>query len=54
MGISAGLVALGGLLGLGIRNPRREVECSECAGGQLVGVPQDTARAEDREVAVPA
>jgi EmrB/QacA subfamily drug resistance transporter len=54
MAISAGLVGLGGLLGLGIRNPKREVKCSECAGGQLVGVPQDTARADEREVAVAA
>ncbi|MCA1706372.1 MAG: MFS transporter, partial [Actinobacteria bacterium] len=47
IGISAVLVALGGLLGLGIRNPDREVKCSECAGGQLVGSPQDVARAAD-------
>ncbi len=54
LAISAGLVALGGLAGLAIRNPRREVKCEECAGGQLAGAPQDTARAGDREVAVPA
>ena len=38
IGIAAVLVALGGVLGLvGIRNPRREVCCEECAGGQLRG-----------------
>jgi hypothetical protein len=46
IGISATLVALGGLLGLaGIRNPRRVVRCEDCAGGQLAGQPLDTARA---------
>jgi EmrB/QacA subfamily drug resistance transporter len=45
MGISASLVALGGLLGLaGIRNPRRVVRCADCAGGQLAGQPLDAAR----------
>lgn len=44
MGISASLVALGGLLGLaGIRNPRRVVRCEDCAGGQLAGQPLDAA-----------
>jgi hypothetical protein len=47
IGISAALVALGGLMGLAIRNPRREVKCRECAGGQLAGAPHDTARAAD-------
>ncbi len=42
IGISATLVALGGLLGLaGIRNPRRAVRCEDCAGGQLAGQPLD-------------
>jgi MFS family permease len=54
MAIAAGLVGFGGLLGLAIRNPKREVKCSECAGGQLVGTPHDVARATDSEVAVPA
>ncbi|MDX6704381.1 MAG: hypothetical protein QOI48_227 [Solirubrobacteraceae bacterium] len=46
IGISATLVALGGLLGLaGIRNPRRVVRCEDCAGGQLAGQPLDAARA---------
>jgi len=45
IGISAALVALGGLLGLaGIRNPRRTVLCADCAGGQLAGQPLDAAR----------
>jgi hypothetical protein len=45
MGISATLVALGGLLGLaGIRNPRRVVRCEDCAGGQLAGQPLDAAQ----------
>ena len=45
IGISAILVALGGLMGLAIENPRREVKCRECAGGQLAGAPRDTADA---------
>jgi EmrB/QacA subfamily drug resistance transporter len=45
MGISAALVGLGGVLGLvGIQNPRRRVEASECPGGQIAGVPRDAAR----------
>jgi EmrB/QacA subfamily drug resistance transporter len=45
MAISAGLVALGGILGLAfVRNPRREVTCATCAGGQLAGAPADAAR----------
>ena len=44
IGISAALVAFGGVLGLaGIRNPRRTVNCETCAGGQLAGQPLDTA-----------
>ncbi len=40
LGISAVLVALGGVLGLaGIRNPRRVVRCEDCAGGQIAGQP---------------
>ena len=46
MAISAGLVFFGGVLGLiGIRNPRREVKCAECPGGQLVGSSAEAARA---------
>jgi hypothetical protein len=45
MGISALLVALGGILGLvGIRNPERKVKSEECPGGQLAGVPREGAR----------
>jgi EmrB/QacA subfamily drug resistance transporter len=52
IGISASLVAIGGLLGLaGIRNPRRIVRCEHCAGGQLAGQPLDAAR---RPAAEPA
>jgi EmrB/QacA subfamily drug resistance transporter len=50
VGISAALVALGGVLGLaGIRNPRRVVRCEDCAGGQFAGQPLDAAR--DRSAA---
>jgi EmrB/QacA subfamily drug resistance transporter len=50
MGLSAALVAAGGLLGLvGIVNPRRTVRCEDCAGGQLVAAPQDAARLPERE-----
>jgi hypothetical protein len=43
--IATTLVALGGVLGLvGIVNPRRRVEAEECPGGQLAGVPSETAR----------
>jgi MFS family permease len=42
IGVSALLVALGGVLGLvGIRNPRREVRSESCGGGQLAGVPEE-------------
>ncbi len=41
MAISAGLVGLGGLLGLaGIVNPPREVDCTGCPGGALAGAPE--------------
>ncbi|MGI8803147.1 MAG: MFS transporter [Solirubrobacteraceae bacterium] len=42
MGIAAGLVALGGLLGLaGIVDPRRRVVAGGCAGGPIAGAPED-------------
>jgi EmrB/QacA subfamily drug resistance transporter len=49
MGIAAGLVAAGGLLGLlWVQDPRtvpcRDVSAAECAGGQLAGHPADAAR----------
>ena len=45
MGISAALVGLGGIIGVAlVRNPRREVSCADCAGGQLAGAPADVAR----------
>jgi EmrB/QacA subfamily drug resistance transporter len=53
-GISAVLVALGGLLGLaGIRNPRRVVPCADCAGGQLAGQPLDAARVRPPIITLP-
>jgi predicted MFS family arabinose efflux permease len=40
VGVCAALVALGGVLGLvGIRNPRREVRCEDCASGASVQTP---------------
>jgi EmrB/QacA subfamily drug resistance transporter len=45
IGIAAGLLATGGVIGLvGIGNPRREVRCEECPGGQFAGQPRDAAR----------
>lgn len=45
MGVSAALVALGGLVGIvGIRNPKREVAAAACPGGQLAGQPEEAAR----------
>ena len=49
LAISAGLVALGGVLGLVfVRDPRREVRCEGCPGGQLVGAPAEAVRERDR------
>jgi EmrB/QacA subfamily drug resistance transporter len=53
MGISAVLVAIGGVLGLaGIRHPRRVGRCEDCAGGEIAGQPLDAAG--DHEPAEPA
>ncbi len=50
MGISAGLVGVGGILGLiFVRNPEREVDAGGCPGGQLAGAPRDAALHGARE-----
>lgn len=51
MGISATLLAAGGLAGLiGIQNPERRVAAAECPGGQVAGAPAEAARVnEDAE-----
>ncbi|MDP9258642.1 MAG: MFS transporter [Actinomycetota bacterium] len=55
IGISAALVAAGGLLGLaGIRNPRRSVRCQDCPGGQFAGQPLDLGRDRPPLVETPA
>ncbi len=55
MAISAGLVGVGGVLGLMlVRNPERRVEAGGCPGGQLAGVPREAAQPPVREVAEPA
>ena len=43
-GSAAGIAFLAGLLGAGLRNPRRAVKARECAGGALVAAPRDAAR----------
>jgi predicted MFS family arabinose efflux permease len=49
MGISAGLVGLGGVMGLiGIQNPQRKVDARGCSGGHLAGAPREAARARAR------
>ena len=46
---TAGLLAIGGAIGLfGMRNPRRQVAASRCAGGQLAGAPSALADAAKR------
>jgi EmrB/QacA subfamily drug resistance transporter len=41
----AGLVFAAGVLSLvGVRDPRREVSCEDCAGGPLVGAPEEAAQ----------
>ena len=54
IGISALLVALGGLLGLAIRNPQRHVSAEHCRGGQLAGHPRDPGSCAERPAAAPA
>lgn len=53
LGIAAGLVAAGGLIGLiGIRDPRRRpVAARGCPGGQLAGQPGDAAGVHEGAVA---
>jgi EmrB/QacA subfamily drug resistance transporter len=54
VGIAAGLVAIGGILGLvGIRNPRREVPCADCPGGTFAGAPLDAGRSRPPELPRP-
>ena len=44
MGISAGLVGVGGVLGLiFVRNPERKLAAGGCPGGQLAGAPREAA-----------
>ncbi|HEX2084480.1 MAG TPA: DHA2 family efflux MFS transporter permease subunit [Solirubrobacteraceae bacterium] len=54
MAFAAGLLALGGLIGLArIRDPRRRVAAEECPGGQLAGQPKP-AWCPEEDVAAPA
>jgi EmrB/QacA subfamily drug resistance transporter len=52
MGLSAALLAAGGIIGLvGIRDPRREVKACDCPGGQFAGQPVEAGRAPAAEPA---
>ncbi|MBJ7472287.1 MAG: hypothetical protein JHD16_13355 [Solirubrobacteraceae bacterium] len=54
MWVAAGLVGLGGVIGLvGIRNPRREVLAQDCAGGALAGAPKDVAECDQSADVLP-
>jgi MFS family permease len=45
IGFGAALVFSAGVLSLvGVRDPRREVSCEDCAGGPLVGAPEEAAQ----------
>jgi predicted MFS family arabinose efflux permease len=46
--ICAALVASGGIVALGIENPRRQVKAEHCPGGQLAGAPRPAAVAVTR------
>jgi hypothetical protein len=40
--LGSGLVLAAGVISLlGVRDPRREVSCEDCAGGPLVGAPEE-------------
>ena len=54
IGIAAGLMFAGGLLGLAIQNPRREVKACDCPGGQLAGHPAPAVSREAATAAEPA
>jgi MFS family permease len=55
MGISSGLVALGGVASLlGIRNPGREVQAAKCPGGALAGAPEEVSEGAEAPVAAVA
>lgn len=43
-GLGAAMLAVAGLGGLALRNPRRETEAEGCPGGNLVGAPQAVAQ----------
>ena len=48
---AAGVAVLAGLLGAGLRNPRRAVAARECAGGAFVAAPRDAARRSEECIA---
>jgi EmrB/QacA subfamily drug resistance transporter len=49
--LAAGMLVLAGLLGAGlIRNPRRQTAARGCAGGQLVGAPEEAGAAAPARV----
>ena len=51
---AAGLLAAAGLLGLAVRDPRREdVECADCPGGQFTGAPTRLGATDGRSIPAP-